>query len=67
MAAVGMYLCKVIRFVILLNIILHCRFLAIAGQRCQVAAMDWQTKKLMCEINVMETIQDVKYEKSFNF
>lgn len=40
----------------------YCRFLAIAGQCCQVAAMDWQTKKLMCEINVMETIQDVKYE-----
>lgn len=37
------------------------RFLAIVGQRCQVAAMDWQTKKLLCEINVMETIQDVKW------
>ncbi|KXJ13657.1 putative U3 small nucleolar RNA-associated protein 7 [Exaiptasia diaphana] len=37
------------------------RFMLIAGQKGHIASIEWQSKKLTCEVHVKETVRDAKW------
>lgn len=43
------------------------RFLLIGGKKGHLATMDWQNKKLGCEVHVQEAVRDVRYRLYVSF